>query len=103
MNKNRWSAGVERANLSRRIDELDAMVLEFQIVSNLRQQRARGGCETRTAEAGIKFFSDASAADNFATLKHEWPQSRPREIVRGDETVVTGSDDDDVVLCTFHF
>jgi small basic protein len=51
----------------------------------------------------MKFFSHARAADNFATLKHEWLEARFREVMGGNETVMAGTDDDDVVLCTFHF
>ena len=50
-------------------------------------------------KAWMKFFGDAGAADDLASFEHERFQSRFREIERGDQAIVAGADDDDVVSC----
>jgi len=46
----------------------------------------------------VKLFSHGHAADYFASLKHEWFESGFSEIKGGDEAIVAGADDDNVVL-----
>src|SRR2546423_14455995 len=44
--------------------------VQVHIRSDVRAQRANGVCERGSAKAGMKFFSDGAAADNFASLQN---------------------------------
>ena len=46
----------------------------------------------------MKFFGGAGAADNVPPLKHKRFESRLRQVIGSNETVVAGADDDDVAL-----
>ena len=46
----------------------------------------------------MKFFGRAGAADDVPPLEHERFQTSVGEVVSGDQAVVAGADDDDVVL-----
>src|SRR5262245_8533470 len=57
--------------------------------------------QSRTAPAWVNLFSQRSAADTFAALEHKNLQSRLSEIGSRYQSIVTATNDDDVVVCHF--
>src|ERR1700674_5562323 len=96
VNAKRRPVETQRQNANRRVNELKSMAFELKIVDDLRQERPSTVGE-RGAKAGMEFFGNARTTDDRATFKHERFESRPREIESGDEAIVAGADDDDVV------
>ena len=94
---NRRTTQIERRNADLRLDEFKTVTMKLKVVNDLRQERTSAAGERRV-KARMKFFRCAGAADRLATLKHERFESRPGEIVSGDQTVVAGANDDDVFL-----
>src|SRR5262249_20854253 len=78
------------------------MTFQLQVFDYLRKQRAGAARQGRATKAGMKFFGDARAADNRATLQHERLESSFREIECGDQAVVSGADDDDFMIHHAH-
>src|SRR5207249_802380 len=79
-------------------DQLQAVLLELHVAHDVRADRSGGVRERRAAEAGMKFFGDGGSAGLRAPFENERLESGFRKVERGDEAVVTASDDDDVAL-----
>src|SRR5712671_1529173 len=94
---NRRTIQIERCNSDLRLDEFKSVGMKLEVGNNLRRQRPRAAGERR-AKAWMKFFGRAGAPDDVSPLKHERFESRPGEIVSGDQAVVAGADDDDVAV-----
>src|SRR5882672_4560687 len=90
---NRRTIQIERCNSDLRLDEFKSVTMKLEVMNNLRRQRPRAAGERR-AKAWMKFFGRAGATDRLAALKQERFESRPGEIISGDQAVVTGADDD---------
>ena len=56
----------------------------------------------RRAHAGNDLFGHQRAPGTIAAFEDERPQSRLRKVRRGDQAVVAGADDDDVVCVAGH-
>src|SRR5258707_13610041 len=97
INTNRRTVKIERRNSNLWLDEFKSVTMKLEVVNNLGRQRA-SAADNRNAKAWVKFFGRAGATDRLAALKHERLESRPGEIVSGDQAVVAGADDDDVSL-----
>jgi hypothetical protein len=73
------------------------VALQFEFTDDRRQQRPRRVRERRTAKARMKLLRDGRAADHLAAFEDNGPQARPRQIARGDKSVVPAADDDNFV------
>src|SRR5882762_5340341 len=67
---------------------------ELHICSDVSAQRTDGVGESGGAEAGMKFFGNGAAADELAAFQDERLEAAFGEIERGDERVVTTTDED---------
>ena len=68
--------------------------LELHVRGDVGTQRADGVGESGGAEAGMEFFGDGAATDEFAALENKGLESTFGEIEGGDERVVTTADED---------
>src|SRR6266853_2014150 len=75
-----------------RIENFTIEIIELKIAGNVSTERAERVCESRGAEAGMKFLGDGSAADHFAAFEDERLEATLGEIKSGDESVVTAAD-----------
>ena len=73
-------------------------MIQVKIFGNLRKKRSGTVENCRTAEAGMKFFSNRDASHYLAALKHERLETGLGEIESSDEAVVAGANNDDSVL-----
>src|SRR5258706_1328109 len=67
--------------------------LELHVRGDICAQRTDGVGERGGAEAGMEFFGDGAAADEFAALENEGLEAAFGEVEGGDERVVTAADD----------
>ena len=91
----------ERAAVGRRgedarigIEDLPILLVEAHVARDVGAERADGVRKCRGAIAGVKFFGDGAAADNFASFENDGFEAALGEIKSGDECVVTTADDD---------
>ena len=91
----------ERAAVGRRsedarigIEDLQILLVEAHVARDVGAKRADGVGERGGAIAGVKFFGDGAAADNFAAFENDGFESALGEIESGDECVVSAADDD---------
>src|ERR1700680_3881761 len=68
--------------------------LELHVGRDIGAKGADGMRERGGAEAGMEFFGDGAATDEFAALENERLETAFGEIEGGDERVVTATDDD---------
>ena len=76
--------------------DLVAEIRQLEVAFDLRQQQADHVGGGRATVARCKFFGNAGAADQAATLQHQDLASRPGQVSRADQAVMTRADDDDV-------
>ena len=76
---------------------LVAVAVQVQVADDLGPEQAVHVRGSRDLEPGPDFFGDAGAADDVPPLEDEHRHPGPRKVARGDEAVVSGPDDDDVV------
>ena len=74
------------------------MLLELHVADDVGPDRSGGVRERGAAEAGMKFLRDGGAAGLRAAIEDERLESGLGEIERGDQAVVTATDDHDVAL-----
>ena len=67
---------------------------ELHVRSDVGSKRPDGVRECGGAKAGMKFFGDGAAADEFAALKDQGLETTFGEVERGDERIVTAADED---------
>ncbi len=85
-------------------DHFQTIGAELQVADDRRSQhagdiRCRGDAAARR-EFGVDFLCDGAAADDIAAFEHEDAPAGAREVCRTGQAVVSGPDDDDVVLHT---
>jgi hypothetical protein len=68
--------------------------LELHVGRDIGAKGADGVRESGGAEAGMEFFGDGAAADEFAALENERLEATFRQVKGGDERVVTATDED---------
>jgi hypothetical protein len=90
------TVGEWREQADRGFDELE-MTFELEIFDNLRRQGARALGECRRTKAWMELFGDTRAAGNLASFEHDRFQTGPGEIAGGDQAIMAGADDDDVI------
>ena len=79
-----------------RVKNVEAVTLERKPADNCRIHRRRMR-KRRAPESRRELAHSRAAADAIGPLEYEGLQASLREKRRGNETVVTGTDDDDVV------
>src|SRR5580698_8862847 len=92
--KERTAVGSRSEDARIRIEELQILLVEAHIARDVGAKRADGVGKSRSAIAGVKFFGDGPAADNFAAFENDGFESALGEIESGDECVVSAADDD---------
>src|SRR5438034_5185802 len=71
---------------------------QLEIGYDIREQRTGGVGQCGTAETGMNLFSSCQTSQHFAAFQDECLQSCLRQIARRDESIMTATDNDDVVL-----
>ncbi len=92
--KERAVVGARREDARIGIEDLQILLVEAHVASDVGAERADGVRERGSAIAGVKLFGDGAATDNFAAFENDGFESAFREIESGDECVVSAADDD---------
>src|SRR5689334_18309434 len=69
MEEERFAVGRRSEQARIRVQHVALVFLELHVCGDVRAKRADGVRESGCAEAGMKFFSDGAAANEFAALK----------------------------------
>ena len=72
------------------------MVFQVHVTNDVGANRTSRVRQRGAAEARIELFSNRRAAGLLTTLEHQRLESRLGQVERGDQTVVTATDDDEV-------
>src|SRR5205823_1921865 len=76
---------------------LVGVTVQLQVADDLGSEQAVHVSGGRDLEPGPELLGDAGAADDVPPLEHQYRHPGPRKVRGGDEAVVAGPDDDDVV------
>ncbi len=78
-------------------DDLEPMLVQAQVMNDLRIEQAHRIGGDRIAKAGTKLLGDSRAPDDMPAFEDLNGEARHRQISRAGEAVVAAPDDDDII------